>query len=87
LRPRGAVLFSGEARGNPLLHFISKGGRLRSSRCGDFRTALKTLNENSDIAEVITHYLISHVFPSKEIGNAFQCAATKEALKVVVKHF
>jgi len=87
LRPRGAILFLGEAKGNPLLHFISKGGRLRSSRCGDFRTALKTLNENPDIAEMISHYLISHVFPSKEIGTAFQCAATKEALKVVVKHF
>ncbi len=87
VRPRGAILFSGEAGGNPLLHFISKGGRLRSSRCGDFRTALKTLKENPDIAEIISHDLISHVFPSREIQNAFQCAATKEALKVVVRHF
>jgi len=40
--------------------------------------------EYPDIAEMISHYLISYVFPAKEIENAFQCAATKEALKVVI---
>jgi threonine dehydrogenase-like Zn-dependent dehydrogenase len=87
LRPRGAVLFLGEPKGNPLLQFISKGGRVLSSRCGDFRTALKTLKENPDIAEMMSHCLISHVFPAEEIEKAFQRAAEKEAIKVVVKHF
>jgi len=87
VKPRGAVLFLGEPAGNPLLQFIAKGGRLRSSRCGDFHTAINILKENPDIAEEMRRCLISHVFPAEEIEKAFQCAAGKEVVKVVVTHF
>jgi threonine dehydrogenase-like Zn-dependent dehydrogenase len=86
LRPRGTILFTGDAAYNPLLNFISKGGNLRSSRCGEFSSAIELLKENRDIAENIADVLISHVFPSEELVEAFNLAQQSSSLKVVVKH-
>ena len=86
VRPRGAILFKGAARGNPLLDFIARGGSLRSSRCGDFHMALDLVRKNSDIAGNLSHYMISHMFPVNEIETAFQYARQSNSVKVVVKH-
>lgn len=86
VRPRGAILFKGDPLDNPLLNFISKGGRLRSSRCGDFHLALKLFRKNKDIAENLSHYMISHVFPARELKTAFQFAKDSKSFKVIVKH-
>jgi len=86
VRPRGAILFKGETSENPLLKFISQGGSLRSSRCGDFHLALKLLCENKDIADNLSHFMISHLFPAAEIATAFQYAGHSESIKVVIKH-
>lgn len=86
LRPRGTILFKGDPVDNPLLSFISKGGTLRSSRCGEFNVALEFLKENRDIADNIAHFLISHIFPGEELIDAFNLAQQSSSLKVVIKH-
>lgn len=86
VRPRGAILFAGDAAGNPLLRFIQDGGRLRSSRCGDFGPAIKLLKENPELSDAMSHFLVSHVFPSSELEKAFQYASKSSSRKVVVKH-
>lgn len=86
VRPQGAILFKGDAKDNPLLEFINRGGQLRSSRCGDFKRAIGILKENPDIAFNLSHHLISHVFPASELPEAFNCAKRKESIKVVIRH-
>ncbi len=86
IRPRGAILFKGDPGDNPLLRFISKGGKIRSSRCGDFKPALKMLRENKMIAERLQHLIISHVFPANELHTAFEFAKKSSSLKVIIKH-
>ncbi len=86
VRPRGAILFHGNPGNNPLLNFIAKGGILRSSRCGNFHTAMSLLNENKKIAGDLAHNMISHVFPVRELPTAFDYAKKSRALKVVVNH-
>jgi glycosyltransferase involved in cell wall biosynthesis len=49
--------------------------------------AITKMKENPDIAEEMRRCLISHVFPAEEIEKAFQCAAGKEVVKVVVTHY
>jgi threonine dehydrogenase-like Zn-dependent dehydrogenase len=86
VRPRGAILFAGDATGNPILKFIQNGGRLRSSRCGDFEPAIRLLKENPELSDAMSHFLISHVFPSSELAKAFQYASKSSSRKVVIKH-
>lgn len=86
VRPQGAILFKGDSKDNSLLEFINRGGQLRSSRCGDFRRAIRILKENPDISFNLSHHLISHVFPAKELSTAFDYAKRKESFKVVIKH-
>ncbi len=86
VRPRGAILFKGDPGNNPLLDFILKGGKLCSSRCGNFHTALDQLQKNKDIADNLAHYVISHVFPVHELNTAFEYAKKSSSLKAIVKH-
>ncbi len=86
VRPRGAILFAGDTAGNPLLRFIQDGGRLRSSRCGDFEPAIRLLQENPELSDAMSQFLVSHVFPTSELEKAFQYAAKSSSRKVVVKH-
>jgi hypothetical protein len=69
-----------------LLNFLVRGGRLRSSRCGDFHTALGIVRGQNLMAENLPHYLISHCFPVRELPTAFDYAKDKQACKVIVKH-
>lgn len=86
VRPRGAILFKGDSKDNPLLEFINRGGQLRSSRCGDFRRAIRILKDNPHITYNLSHHMISHVFPASELHAAFDYAKRKESIKVVIKH-
>ena len=86
IRPRGAILFNGDAKGNALLAFINNGGRLRTSRCGDFTYAINILKQNPKTAFLLQHNLISHIFPATELTTAFDYAANKKSLKVIIRH-
>ncbi len=86
VRPRGTILFNGDHGDNPLLSFIANGGKLSSSRCGNFKKAMNLLRENREIADSMAHYLISHIFPVKELKTAFAYAKSSRSIKVIVKH-
>lgn len=86
IRPRGAILFSGSGQGNKLLEFIESGGALRTSRCGDFHLSLRLLSENKALAEEIAKNMITHVYSSKELEQAFISAKDSKAVKVIVEH-
>lgn len=86
LRPRGAILFSGETQNNPLLQFINSGKKLHSSRCGDFHEAIRLLEEYPDMAENISNNMISHVFESSELPGAFEMAKQSSSIKVIIKY-
>lgn len=87
VRPRGAILFAGDPGDNPLLRFIALGGRLRTSRCGDFHTALEIMRaQKKHLTHMISQHLITHCFPVSELASAFAYAQDKQACKVVVKH-
>jgi len=86
LRPRGAILLSGDKNQNPLLDFIHSGGSIRSSRCGDFPMAIKLLIENKDLAENISKFIISHEFSNTELETAFKTARDKNSIKVIIKY-
>ena len=86
VRPRGAILFAGDPGENLLLNFLARGGRLRSSRCGDFHTALQIVRGHRSVVNNLAHYLISHLFPVRELPTAFGYAQDKRAYKVIVKH-
>jgi threonine dehydrogenase-like Zn-dependent dehydrogenase len=86
IRPRGAILFDGDHGENPLLRFISSGKTLRSSRCGDFRNALKLLEENEAVVKMMEEYMISHYFPYKELVKAYETAHQSNSVKVVINY-
>ncbi len=86
VRPRGAILFKGDPGDNQILQFIAKGGKIRSSRCGDFHTAIELLKKNKALSSDLPRLMISHIFPVHELKRAFELAKTKSALKVIVKH-
>ncbi len=85
LRPRGAVLFAGKSDGNPLLDFLMRGGRIRTSRCGDFHLALKLLSENPSLAEKMRERMITHEFSAIDIEKAFAQAKDSSSVKVIVR--
>jgi threonine dehydrogenase-like Zn-dependent dehydrogenase len=85
LRPRGAILLSGEVFENPFLNFIASGGQLRSSRCGDFHLALKMLEENPELAKNLSKNMISHEYNIKNLEDAFMKAKESNSIKVIVK--
>lgn len=85
LRPRGAVLFAGKPDGNPLLEFLGRGGKIRTSRCGDFHLALKLLSENPALSEKMRARMITHEFSSGEIEKAFAQAKDSSSVKVIVR--
>ncbi|MCB1158368.1 MAG: alcohol dehydrogenase catalytic domain-containing protein [Leptospiraceae bacterium] len=87
IRPRGAILFKGEAGTNPLLQFLQSGGRLRTSRCGDFHKALDLLKKNPETVESLSRYMISDKYRADQLNEAFKKARSKEAIKVVLEHF
>ncbi|MDX1958401.1 MAG: threonine dehydrogenase [Leptospiraceae bacterium] len=86
VRPRGAILFRGDSNGNSLLEFLNSGGKIRSSRCGDFHLALKILKENSELAKKLPQLMITHEFSANELEKAFSIARDSNSVKVIVRH-
>ena len=86
LRPRGAVLYKGSDRDNPFVRFVQGGGRLRSSRCGDFRKAVELLSANRNFAEKMASLLITVKYPVAKLPEAFAEARKSENIKIVVEH-
>lgn len=85
IRPRRAILCNFSAI-NPLFDFIESGGVLSSSRCGDFSTAIALLGEYPDLAKRMSETLISHTLPAQQLPRAYQLAADRQAIKVVINH-
>lgn len=95
VRPRGAILIlpdldEVEATEDPaaraLLDFFTEEGSIRSSRCGDFRRALKLLQDHPSVAQALADRMVSHEFPASDLPSAFRIAQTPEAIKVMVKY-
>ncbi len=87
VRPRGAILYLPSSEGtNPLERFFQRGGNIRSSRCGDFRLAIRLLKENPQVIDALDRYMISHIFPAEKLPEAYKIAKTPEAIKVMITH-
>lgn len=86
IRPRSAILFKGESKGNHLLEFLNAGKSIHSSRCGDFRLAIKLLQENKKVSDALEKNMITHSFSPENLSQAFTIAHTPEAIKVVIEH-
>jgi threonine dehydrogenase-like Zn-dependent dehydrogenase len=86
VRPRGAILYTGDAPDNALLRFIKKGGILRSSRCGDFRKAVALLREARGLAELLADKLVTDKFDATRIPEAYDKAGMSDSMKVVIHH-
>ncbi|MCU0849370.1 MAG: alcohol dehydrogenase catalytic domain-containing protein [Spirochaetes bacterium] len=85
-RPCGTIFFRGETSGNPLLDYINSGGRLKSSRCGDFRKTIGFIKENSGLFSSLKDSIITHEFPVTSLPEAFRTAGDSSSIKVVIRH-
>jgi threonine dehydrogenase-like Zn-dependent dehydrogenase len=80
VRPRGVVVVAeGKERplGDAVLH---RGVVVTTSRCGDFRAALDLLPDVPDLAAE----LVTTIFPTDRLADAFTAAAAADQLKVIV---
>jgi threonine dehydrogenase-like Zn-dependent dehydrogenase len=88
VRPRGAVLVHPDANvlDSVLLQaVVSRGLRLTSSRCGDFRAALDLLASDSELCG-IGERLVTHHFAANDLESAFNVAGSRACVKAVVTH-
>lgn len=88
LRPRGTVLLApgAEVAGSALLAAIAtRGLRLGSSRCGDFRQALALLAATPELQR-LGDRLVTHRFGAHDLAGAFAAAAARGCVKAVVVH-
>jgi len=86
VRPRGGIIFRGDPGDNPLLRFIASGGRLRSTRCGDLKQAIRVLGRNAETAALLEKHIITHEFPASRIPEAFEMARKGPSIKVIIRH-
>lgn len=88
VRPRGAVLVHPDASiaDSVLLAAVAtRGLRLTSSRCGDFRAALDLLATDGELRR-IGERLVTHHFPANELKEAFAVAGSRACVKAVITH-
>lgn len=88
IRPRGSVLVhpSAEPCGSALLIAVmTRGLRLSSSRCGDFRAALALLEGDAELRR-IGERLVTHRFGAERLAEAFAVARSRACIKAVVTH-
>ncbi len=88
VRPRGAVLVHPQAHvgDSALLQaVVTRGLRLTSSRCGDFRAALDLLATNPELRR-IGERLVTHHFAADDLKEAFACAGSRACIKAVISH-
>ena len=87
VRPRGAILVLQEStEDNAFLNYLREGGKLRSSRCGDFHHAIQLLKENPNVAKLLSDKIISHEFSAEELPTAFLQAKDSNSIKVIIHH-
>lgn len=86
VRPRGAIMVTGNADNNPLLAFLETGGRVRSSRCGNLRLAVQELRQNSRLASLMEKNIITHEFPASRLPEAYEMAKKGPSIKVIIRH-
>jgi threonine dehydrogenase-like Zn-dependent dehydrogenase len=93
VRPRGEFWIrppvaskTGNSLEGPLVEAVSlRGLRVSSSRCGDFRQALKLLSADPVLAG-ISQVLITGRFPATQIQEAFSEARSPQCIKAIVRH-
>lgn len=85
LRPRGAILFTGQPSGELERAIVGRRLELRTSRCGDFHRTMKLLVEQPWISKAFEEQMITHRFGLDQIGEAFTTAAdSAKSVKVIV---
>lgn len=87
VRPRGVIQLheSGDYASSPLLHAVAtRGLKLSSSRCGDFRYALDLLAQLS--LRGVGERLVTHEFAARDLPKAFDAARSRGCIKAVVNH-
>lgn len=90
VRPRGSILLDvaspPPAQGCMLEDALrNRGLRLSSSRCGDFREALSLLQSDAELRS-LGGKLITHLFESDRISEAFVVARSHACIKAVIRH-
>ncbi len=87
VRPRGDILIRREAGGGSdslLVREVARRGlRLTSSRCGDFRRAIRLLEENEELRSV-GDKLITQRFDNRDMNAVFATARSAACIKAVV---
>jgi threonine dehydrogenase-like Zn-dependent dehydrogenase len=87
VKPRGDILIrpeSGVDSGSILVREVARRGlRLTSSRCGDFRKAIRLLEENEGLRSV-GDKLITQRFDNHDMNAVFATARSAECIKAVV---
>ncbi|TGK09351.1 zinc-binding alcohol dehydrogenase [Leptospira selangorensis] len=88
VRPRGFILVSksAERESNLFLDWITRGGILSTSRCGDFVRTRELLASEPGFIKSVSENLISKEFDSGSIPEAYTDARKPENIKVVVRH-
>lgn len=88
VRPRGFILISksAERESNLFLDWITSGGILSTSRCGDFVRTRELLVSEPGFLKSVSENLISKEFDSRSIPEAYADARKPENIKVVVRH-
>ncbi|PKA17776.1 alcohol dehydrogenase catalytic domain-containing protein [Leptospira haakeii] len=88
VRPRGFILVpkSAERESNLFLDWITNGGILSTSRCGDFVRTRELLASEPGFLKSVSQNLISKEFDSGSIPEAYTDARKPENIKVVVRH-
>jgi threonine dehydrogenase-like Zn-dependent dehydrogenase len=88
LRPRGEILVLAAAAnaGSGLLDaVVARDLRLSSSRCGDFRAALRMLAQDPELLR-LGERLVTHRFAAGDLAAAFATARSRGCIKAVVVH-
>lgn len=87
VRPRGKILLAPSRRfRSPLTRAVlERGLAVTSSRCGDFVTAMTWMQEDPGLRD-LGRLLVTHRFPRMQLGEAFEVAASPDAIKVVVEN-
>nr|WP_232224730.1 alcohol dehydrogenase catalytic domain-containing protein [Leptospira fainei] len=89
LRPRGFILIpvdSGISESNPFLHWVVRGGVLRTSRCGDFRKTLSFLAQEKGFLKNVSDHLLGGEFSALDLPKAYEEARKPTKIKVIVRH-
>lgn len=83
LRPQGTLIIKSTTEKHNVVNFskvVVGEITIIGSRCGPFKPALKALVEK----KVEVEYMISHIFPFRDIIKAFEISQNRDCLKVLI---